>query len=278
MPSALTDYYRTKEIFVKLPTQGKWYKQQLRLTDDGEIGVMPLSFKDEMLLQVPDSIYNGESLFEILKSILPDMDDPYEICMPDVDVVLLASRISSNNGNVQVDATCPECVKASSYDLNILDILSQVKTIETVETELPNGLRVIFKPNTLKSVTSNQIKITENARMMRKLSDTDDPKMLHDMFRESLEKSTAANMVILADTIESITTPNDEVITDVSEIIEWLSNSNSTVIRQLQKANKSINKNGINNEFKFVCSDEECGHEFKTAVELNPTFFFIDNS
>jgi len=278
MPSVLSDYYRTKEIYVKLPTQGKWYKNKPQLTDQGEIGVMPLSFKDEMLLQVPDSVYNGESLFEILKSILPDMTDPYEICMPDVDVVLLASRISANDGNIPVDATCPNCSNTESYEIKIVDILSKVKTIESIETELKNGLRIVFKPNTLKSVASNQIKITENARVMRKMEGVDDQAQLHELFKSSLEKSTAANMVILADTIESITTPNGDLITDINEILEWLANSDSTTIRQLQKSNSDINKNGINNDFTFVCSNEECNHSFSTPVELNPTFFFINNS
>jgi len=278
MPSVLSDYYRTKEIYVKLPTQGKWYKNKPQLTEQGEIGVMPLSFKDEMLLQVPDSVYNGESLFEILKSILPDMSDPYEICMPDVDVVLLASRISANDGNIPVDATCPNCSNTESYEIKIVDILSKVKTIESIETELKNGLRIVFKPNTLKSVASNQIKITENARVMRKMEGVDDQAQLHELFKSSLEKSTAANMVILADTIESITTPNGDLITDINEILEWLANSDSTTIRQLQKSNSDINKNGINNDFTFVCSNEECNHSFSTPVELNPTFFFINNS
>jgi hypothetical protein len=278
MPSVLSDYYRTKEIYVKLPTQGKWYKNKLHLTDQGEIGVMPLSFKDEMLLQVPDSVYNGESLFEILKSILPDMEDPYEICMPDVDVILLASRIGGNDGKVPVDATCPKCLKLESYEIQILDILSKIQTVESIETELKNGLHIVFKPNTLKSVTSNQIKITENARVMRKIQGIEDPHELHAMFKNSLEQSSAANMVILADTIESITTPDNKRITDFAEITEWLSNSDSTTIRQLQKSNRDINKNGINNDFTFVCGNEECNHNFSTPVELNPTFFFINNS
>ena len=206
------------------------------------------------------------------------MSDPYEICMPDVDVVLLASRISANDGNIPVDATCPNCSNTESYEIKIVDILSKVKTIESIETELKNGLRIVFKPNTLKSVASNQIKITENARVMRKMEGVDDQAQLHELFKSSLEKSTAANMVILADTIESITTPNGDLITDINEILEWLANSDSTTIRQLQKSNSDINKNGINNDFTFVCSNEECNHSFSTPVELNPTFFFINNS
>lgn len=277
MPSALTDYYRAKEIYVKLPTQGRWYKQKLYLTDQGEIGVMPLSFKDEMLLQIPDSIYNGESLFEILKSIVPDFDDPYEICMPDVDVILLASRINNNKGNMEVAATCPHCNNRENYQVKIINILSKIKEITPIELELNSGLRIIFKPNTLKAVATNQIRITENARLVQQIANLDDLEKKHDIFRESLEKSTAANMIILADTISNVTTPKGDVITDVEEIIKWLSNVDAAVIRQIQKSSSQINANGLDNKFVFNCSNESCGEKFESSIEFNPTFFFINN-
>jgi hypothetical protein len=68
MKNPLSDYYREKEIYVKLPTQGKWYKNKPNLNKDGEIGVRPMTLKDEMLLKIPDSLYNGESLYEVFKS------------------------------------------------------------------------------------------------------------------------------------------------------------------------------------------------------------------
>ena len=279
MSNPLTDYYRTKEIYVKLPTGGQWYKNQLHLTDNGEIGVMPMSFKDEMLLQIPDSIYNGESLFEILRSILPDMTDPYEICMPDVDVVLLASRINSNDGDVPATATCPHCNHTEQYFLKIVNILNKVTAIEPLTVELASGLTVEFKPNTLRAVASNQIKITENARMIAQLAEAPSGEaQTQEMFKQSLERSTAANLVIIADTIQSISTPAGDQVTDINSILEWLQNSDSSTIKQLQKHGRNMNLNGLDNQFEFQCGSETCGETFSTQVEFNPTFFFTNKS
>jgi len=99
MNNPLDKYYRTKEIYVKLPTQGKWYTDKPNLTEQGEIGILPMTVRDEMLLNIPDALYNGESMFELFKSIAPDIQDPYEICMPDVDVILLGSRAASYDNN-----------------------------------------------------------------------------------------------------------------------------------------------------------------------------------
>ena len=56
MSSILEDFYRSKEIFIKLPTGGKWYKNKPHLSVTNEIGIMPMTTKDEMILKIPDSL------------------------------------------------------------------------------------------------------------------------------------------------------------------------------------------------------------------------------
>ncbi len=279
MTDPLLDFYRHKEMYIKLPTEGKWYTSNIKMSDQNEIGVMPLSFKDEMLLSIPDSVYNGESLFEILKSIVPDMENPYEIMLPDVDVILLASRINNNEeGTLRTEAKCPHCESTEEYEIKIINILNQIKPVNSIEIELSNGLTIIFKPNSLKSITSNQIRITENAQLLQQLENETDQLKQHEIFQQSLERSTAASMMILADSIEKIITPSTEVIDNITSILAWLSNSDSITIKKLQEINQQINANGIDKEFKFECSNEECGKKFKSAVEFNPTFFFTNDS
>lgn len=277
MTESLSDFYRTKEIYTKLPTGGKWYKSPVKLTDDNEIGVFPMSFKDEMILRIPDSLYNGEALFDVIKSICPDISDPYDIAMVDVDVILIASRINTNEGSMQVTAKCPHCDTSENYLISIAHILSQIKTIDAVEIELPNNLSVRFRPNTLKSINANQIKVTEAQAITNNLKEGMTPEDAKKIFEESLGKSTAASLLLIADSIESITLPGGSSVTDIQEIIQWLYNIDSATMKQLQKANSMQNLNGINDNFDFVCSNEECNKGFKSSVEFNPSFFFINN-
>lgn len=277
MTKTLEDFYRHKEIYTKLPTEGKWYTSQTNLNDENEIGIKPMSFKDEMLLNIPDSIYNGESLFEILKSILPDMENPYEILMPDLDIVLLASRINSNDGELSVESKCTHCGTQEQYSIKIVNILNQIKVINPIELELDNGLIISFRPNSLRSVTTNQIKITEMSSILSTFNKDDDKEKQHKLFSESLEKTAAANLVLIADTIEYVLLPSGEKITDLQAILDWISNSDSNTVKKLQTMSNQINQNGIDKNFKFECSNEECGKEFKSPVEFNPTFFFTNN-
>ena len=277
MTQSLSDFYRTKEIYTKLPSGGKWYNSPVNLTDDGEIGVFPMSYKDEMLLRIPDSLYNGEALFDVIKSICPDITDPYEIAMIDVDVILIASRISTNEGNMQVTAKCPHCNTSENYLLGIASILSQIKTIDSIEIDLPSDLSVKFRPNTLKSINANQIKVTEASAITHNLRQDTPPDEAKKIFEDSLGKTTAASLLLIADSIECITLPDGSVVSDIQEILQWLYNIDSGTMKQLQKANTMQNVNGIDEMFKFVCSNEECQKDFKSPVEFNPSFFFTNN-
>ncbi len=277
MTDSLKDYYRHKEIYVKLPTEGKWYTSNLNVNSDNEIGVMPMNFKDEMLLSVPDSVYNGESLFEILKSILPDMENPYEILMPDVDIILLASKINSNDGEMNVEAVCTHCQTQEQYSIKIVNILNQIKPVNPIELELENGLIISFKPNSLKSMTANQIKVTEMANILSNFDQSASIEQQRAIFSESVERSAAANLILIADTIEYILLPSGEKITDINPILDWINNSDSIIVKKLQDVSKKMNDNGINKEFKFECSNEKCGQQFTSEVEFNPTFFFTNN-
>lgn len=277
MTKTLEDFYRHKEIYIKLPTAGRWYTSQTNLNDQNEIGILPMSFKDEMLLNIPDSVYNGESLFEILKSILPDMANPYEILMPDVDVILLASKINNNDGEITVEAKCKHCETQEQYAIKIVNILNQMKTIEPIELELSNGLIVSFKPNSLSSVTANQIKISEMSSILSTFNKDDDLKKQHELFSDSLEKTTAANLVLIADTIEYVLLPDGDKITELQTILDWMTNSDSNTVKKLQEMSNQVNQNGLDKTFKFECSNEECGKEFTAEVEFNPIFFFTSS-
>lgn len=275
MSNPLDGFYRTKEIYVKLPTQGKWYTDPPHLTNAGEIGVYPMTMRDEMLLSVPDALYNGESLFELFASICPDIKDPYELCSPDVDVLLLAAKAATYDNKLSVTSACPKCNEENTYEIDLASVLSKIKVIEEGASLEINKLSVVFKPNTLAVVNAQSIKNAETAKMIRDLGSADmDDVVRTDQFRESLSRTTAANMAILADSILTVTTPDGVVVENTTHIIEWLSNSEKAVVDKLLKFAGELNQNGIQNEFTFQCAGLECGNEFTGPVEFNPSFFF----
>lgn len=277
MTNPLENFYRSKEIYVKLPSQGRWYKQKPQLVN-GELGIYPMTTKDEMLLQIPDSLYNGESLFELVKSVAPDIPDPYDVTNADMEVIMLATRAATYNNKYTALATCPKCENDGMYEIDLLNVLAQVDNMDSnIELEI-DKLTFILKPPTLKVVNATNLALLENQRMVQMLAQQKEENVDQEVFQQSLAKATAANLAVLADSIEYIRTPDGQEVSDYAHILEFLSNTNSQMIKKLNTTAQSLQSNTLQNEFTFRCELESCGEEFTSGIEYNPSFFFNDES
>jgi len=280
MENPLQSYYRTKDIYVKLPTGGQWMKTPPTLTDDGEIGVRSMNVKDELLLNIPDALYNGQAIFELVQSICPDIGDAQDMSLPDVDVIMLASRACSYNKEYPVEVMCPHCEKKSMHTIDLQVVLGQIKPIyEQTEVQIED-LVIEMRPNTLRAVNANNIKTSETARMMMAIKEVKDviDDNLKEKYSENIQQIAAANFVLIADSIVKVTMPDGTIVDDTQNIVDWLTNSNRRVIEILGRQQLLMNVNGIPKEFKFKCTNEECEKEFTTEVEFNPSFFFTNKS
>jgi len=276
----LEDFYRQKEIYITLPTQGRWLSEEPNLSADGELGIKPLSLNDEMLLNVPDSLYNGESIFGLIKSIAPDIVDPYELSMPDFDVILLASRAATYDKKMTVESVCPHCESSNPYEIDLPSVLSKVKVIGGESTFEMDGLRFDLKANTVSAFNVYNIKTIEQSQLLRQLGKLEnDQKILHDeKYKKSLDTIASANIALIADAVVSITTPDNKTVTDKQQICDFLSNASRQITLRIEKVVKELNANGLDKSFTFVCASEECEKEFTGPIEFNPSFFFSNLS
>jgi len=274
----LLDYYRQKEIYVKLPTGGKWYKNNPNLTFDGEIGVKAMSVRDELILTIPDALYNGQAIYQLIESICPDIDDPHEISLPDVDVLLLASRAASFDKKMPVETTCPHCNNTSLHELDLAQILSKVKVVAEESVIEIDGLSIDMRPNSLSSIMANNIKLNQTVKAITSIKANDETEGLPDLYKESLTLASAANIAVIADSIISVTLPDGTVVKELEHICAWLSNSNRKILDLLQSQQAELNNNGLDKQFNFTCGEEDCGKNFTSPVEFNPAFFFKERS
>lgn len=277
MNNPLENYYRNKEIYIKLPSGGKWYKTKPKLSVSGEIGIMPMTTKDEMILKVPDSLYNGESLFIVIKSVAPDIENPYDVAIPDVDAILIATRAVTQGKDMNVSVKCPNCNEITDYAIDIPSMLSKIKTInDDVEIEIKH-LKLKLKPNTLAIMTASSIESVEVARLRKTIVDLEaknDFENSKKLVEQSLNRIAAANLAVIADMIESVTTPDGTIVTEYTDILQWVQNLDLKSNERIKKAGEHLNVSGIPRTHTFTCSNELCNHTFDASVEINPTFFF----
>jgi hypothetical protein len=279
MTNPLTEYFRNKEIYIKLPTKGRWYKHKPKLSDSGEIGIMPMTMQDEMIMLIPDSLYNGETLFSVLKSVAPDIIDPYEVTLPDLDAILVATRAVSTGKEMNVITKCPKCKESTEYSISLTEMLSKIKEInDDIEIEVKQ-LKLKLKPSTLAATTASSIENLEIAklRQMIILNEKENYELSRQLIQDSFSRMTAASLATIADQIESITTPDGKIITEIEYIIEWIRHLDKKSVETIKNTAKILNDNNMQKSYDFKCGSEKCGHEFKSDVDINPTFFFTKN-
>ena len=62
----LGKYYRQPQIYIKLPSKGKYYTADVFTpTETGEIPVLPMTAKDELAFKTPDAMMNGQATVDV---------------------------------------------------------------------------------------------------------------------------------------------------------------------------------------------------------------------
>ena len=276
MDNPLKDYFRNKEIFVRLPTKGNWMKQKPNLTAEYEIGVKPMTITDEMKLNVPDTLYNGESLFDMVSSVAPDIPNPKELALPDIDVILLASRAATYDKKMNVESRCPHCETMSEFEIDLPSVLSQIKDNSSPVLVEMQELTICLKPNTLFAINALNVQKLQASTILQAISVSEDraDEQLKTTFKQNVENIAAYRLASVQDGIEYIETPDGKKVTEPQHILDWLSSVDLNTVSKLEQEQAKLNGNGMKREFNFTCSNGDCAKDFKGSVSYNPSFFF----
>ena len=272
----LEKLYRNKKVFTSLPSKGEYYHSGITLSVDGEIGVMPMTAADEIKLKTPDTLFNGEALFELFKSCVPDIVNPREIPASDVDKLLIAIRIATNGVDMDVTAKCPKCKKTETYQIDLTQIMNTAQDITDENTiELEDGVIVHLNPLTLDSQIKGQIEAFYHYRMQTLINESDsESEARAKMFDQALLQAIALQVSQVADCVRAVSMPGDVKVTDRDHIFEWVENMDSATHKKVSAAIKKLSDPRMNSEVTLQCANPECGHTYKTNIELNPVNFF----
>jgi len=115
----LKNYSRQPKIYLKLPSEGRFYSQNpTEKSGSGELPVLSMTAKDELIMRTPDALMNGESIYACVKNCIPMIDDPWEIPLIDLDAVLVAIRIATYGEKMKMTVKVPN-VEDEELDVEI---------------------------------------------------------------------------------------------------------------------------------------------------------------
>jgi hypothetical protein len=270
----LMQYHRPPGVYVILPSQGKYYTDNITLSNLNEVLVRPMTAKDEILFKSPDILMNGESLIEVVKSCVPGILDPSEIPGPDFSVLMLAIRLATYGKDMPYTGTCSKCIKAVEINVDIEFLLdTQITPLEKEYKVNIDKLSVYIKPYDLRCQIQSalagfeQQAITNNILGDEDLTDSEKQLQLG----KSIKKITEITYELILRSIIKINTPK-ESIEDKLMIAEWLHGIGKDTFGKISKKIVEITNIGFNSNVEFGC--EDCGTTNSTPIIFDPTVFF----
>lgn len=269
-------YNRRPPTYVSLPSGGKHYAIPPKLTVDGELAVYPLTAKQELLLKSPDSLLNGESMFQVLKHVAPDIQDPYQVPLCDLEAILIAMRLVSYGPTLDVDLSCPRCKQNNVRTVNLQQFIAKVQPLADKYTvKLPNDLVVYLRPRNIKQNIQESLVTLEQERMVLSVSDeTKSVEERAELYNKSMAYLTEKSVQNLAGYIYKVETPDGKSFDDHATIYEWVDQISIDEFKLIDAQVKKIDQAGIDTKIKVVCENEECKHEFEDRLQFDPSRFF----
>ncbi len=274
----LEKLYRHKTFYTSLPSQGRFYPSGVKLSADGELGIMPMSAADEIKLKTPDTLFNGEALYDLFRSTIPDIAQPEEIPVCDVDKLLLGIRVASQGKQLDVKGSCPKCEERKTYAVDLTLIMNTAATIDSNPViKIDETLEVELRPFTLQSQIKGQIESFFQQRMQNMLSSdnnmSDEEKIKQ--FNQALVGAIAMQTTQIAECIVRVIMrgePEDTIVTNPDHIFSWVENMDSATYEKIRAGIEKLSDPKIDDQVKVKCPS--CEHEYRMTVNLDPVNFF----
>lgn len=272
----LQQYFRAIKYYIQLPSRGNFYDEGIvQLNDDGEVGVMAMTSKDELMFSNPEALINGEAVLNAIRSCVPAVKKPEKLLANDADALMIAIRHASLGDSINVESKCPECSHSNTYSLNTEYTLGTIQQLEEhYVVNLDNGLSVFVSPFSYE-ITKKALGITHEQSKVQKfmmdetLTDDERIKMISKYHKFVSDANTD---IIVACITKAVSDVDNVLVNDKKHIREFVLNADSDTIKKLDEMIQSINSIGAVKTFTAVC--EKCKHTWKCDIDYNPSSFF----
>ena len=277
----LNKYFRQSAVYISLPTSGNYPPTVLEKSQTGEIGVMPMTARDEIKFKTPDALMNGQGVVDVVESCIPQIKDAWQISNYDLDTILIAIRIATYGETMDINFNVPITNEQLSHTVNLPALLEQIKSQEIVnEMVLKGGLKIHVRPLTYKDMTKASIKTFQQQKMYTAVQDSklsNEEKVKR--FDESFKALTDLSASILLKNISKIVTPDGAEVSDPAQIKEFIDNANATLINELSDELTKIRLQGSVKPLQLKATEEQIKKGVPVSYEVPITFdtanFFV---
>lgn len=271
----LRQYFRQFKMYMKIPSGKDYYKPGIvDLTESGEIGILPMTGKDELALKNPDALLNGEALIEVLTSCVPAVKQPRALLTNDIDALITAIRYATYNDALETSLVCPACRHENNFKLDLQYALDNMTELESeYVVNLDSGLSVFVRPYAFPELLKALHSQFEQTKLTRAIeSEQLSEAQRTEIFSKSFSDIARTKFDLLTAAVEKVVDESHELnVSDAKHIRDFLQNIDKKSVDKISDLVDEINQIGIKRTFIAKC--EKCEHQWESEIDFNPVNF-----
>ena len=272
---------RQPKIYITLPSNGEyWPEGSLVKTETNEYPVYSMTARDELILQIPDALMNGQGVVDMIQSCVPNIKNAWDAPSIDIDLILIAIRLATFGDKYTVPLNFSDDLDME-YQVSLTDIIQTLASSIKWNPIIPinDQLTIYVKPLSYRDITKMTIAGMETQKIMDIVADeslNEEDKV--NLFKESLGKLTAITLGTVQASIYKVDTPNGST-TDKNHIDEFVNNIDKEIFNQVQQHLEMLKDINALKPIKIPVSDEmrEKGYEgefVEVPIQFDPSNFF----
>ena len=127
----LKKYFRQPKVYITLPSKGRFYNpDSIDMPESQELPVFAMTARDELTMQTPDALLNGQATVDLIKSCMPNILDPWQMPSIDLDASLIAIRIATYGEEMDITTKEPGTGEEKSFAVDLRQLLNKLVTVE----------------------------------------------------------------------------------------------------------------------------------------------------
>ena len=274
----LKNYLRKPEIYIKLPSNGKWWPEgSIEIPTNGELPIMAMTGHDDLIMKNADGLMNGSTSVEVIQSCVPNIKNAWAGPNVDIEYLFIAIRIASYGNELDVEKSCGKCNETTKFGINLHGVLESLQVPDFNTTVQVGDLHFMLKPSTYEMANLSAQKLYEQQRAILAAQSPDlTVESREKILRDTIQKLGEISTNQMIEYIEYVMLPDGSKVTDREHIIEFINQSSRRDFDTLKKGIDDKNAQYNTPDIPFVCS--ACGNEETTKFEFNPSNFFAADS
>lgn len=232
----LSMFMRQPKVYISLPSKGEyWEPGSIDMPEDGKLPVYSMTAKDELLLNVPDALMNGQAVADVIQNCIPNIKNAWMAPNIDLDVILIAIRIASYGEMMTSPIKISEDIEYD-YKVDLRTVIDGCMRSVSWNPIIPinDDMTVYVKPLTYRQATAAALQTFETQKIIQLTNDNklDEETKLR-LFKESFKKLTDATVGMVIDGIFRIDTSQGSTDNPIY-IKDFINNTDKEVFKKIQ--------------------------------------------